>query len=129
MAVLKKTIVTTSSQMGNAATNNTEYPEELQALLEEILGTKYVYFQPPKDKQMTYPCIVYQLDGVKTSYGDNRPYANHKRYLITYIDRNPDMYIPDKIALLPTASFNRFYIQDNLNHWAYRVYFDAHPNN
>lgn len=126
MAVVKKTISTTSNK---AATNNTEYPEELQFLLEQLLGTTNVYFQPPDDKQLVYPCIVYQLDGVKTKYAGNLPYWNAKRYLITYIDRRPDMYIPDKIAQLRTASFNRFFVQDNLNHWAYRVYFDAYPNN
>lgn len=123
MAVVKKTITTTK------AVNNMEYPEELQFLLEQLLGSANVYFQPPEDKQLVYPCIVYQLDGVRTDYATNRPYRNAKRYLVTYIDRRPDMYIPDKIALLPTASFNRFFIQSNLNHWAYRVYFDAHPNN
>lgn len=122
MAVVKKTISTTKS-------NNTEYPEELQFLLEQLLGSTNVYFQPPEDKQMKYPCIVYQLDGIRSDYADSIPYRNAKRYLITYISKIPDMYIPDKIGLLPTASFNRFFIQDNLNHWAYRVYFDSKPNN
>lgn len=126
MAVVKKTITTTTT---SNTTNNTEYPEELQFLLEELLGSQYVYFQPPEDKKLTYPCIVYQLDGIQSKYGDNMPYRNAKRYLITYIDQKPDMYIPDKIGLLPTASFNRFFIQNNLNHWAYRVYFDSKPNN
>lgn len=126
MAVVKKTISTTSSK---TTANNTEYPEELQFLLEQLLGSTNVYYQPPEDKKLEYPCIVYQLDGVKTEYANNLPYWNAKRYLITYIDRYPDMYIPDKIALLRTASFNRFFVSDNLNHWVYRVYFDAHPNN
>lgn len=133
MAVVRKTISMTSQPNGvalaNNRMNNTEYPEELQFLLEDLLGNKNVYYQPPEDKQLEYPCIVYQLDGVKSTYGDNYPYLNHKRYLVTYIDRSPDMYIPDKIAQLRTASFNRFFKQDNLNHWAYRIYFDAHPNN
>lgn len=125
MAVVKKTISTTAK----ATTNNTEYPEELQAILEDLLGSEHVYFQPPGDKKLDYPCIVYQLDGVKTDYADNYPYNNHKRYLITYISQRPDMYIPDKIAQMKTASFNRFFVQDNLNHWAYRVYFTSIPNN
>lgn len=122
MAVIKKTI-------GVSKTNNTEYPEELQFLLEQLLGSTNVYFQPPKDKQMSYPCIVYQLDGIRSHYADGIPYRNAKRYLITYISKIPDAYIPDKIGMLPTASFNRFFVQDNLNHWAYRVYFDSKPNN
>lgn len=106
-----------------------EYPEELQFLLETLLGSKNVYFQPPEDRKLSYPCIVYQLDYVKPIYADSIPYNNAKRYLVTYIDKSPDQYIPDKIAMLPLSSFNRFYISDNLNHYAYRLYFDAKPNN
>lgn len=124
MAVIKKTISTTKK-----ADNNIEYPEELQFLLEQLLGTKNVYFQPPEEKQLVYPCIIYQLDGVKTIYADSIPYKNSKRYLVTYISKTPDMYVPDQIALLPTASFNRYFVQKNLNHWSYRIYFDSKPNN
>lgn len=109
--------------------HNIEYPEELQALLEDLLGSSNVYFQPPEDKKLSYPCIVYQLEYVKTVYADSRPYNNSKRYLVTYIDRSPDQYVPDKIGMLPMSSFNRFYIADKLNHWAYRLHFDAKPNN
>ena len=126
MAVIKKTVTTATTK---PTENNIEYPEELQFLLEEILQTRNVYFQTPEDKQLVYPCIVYQLDGVKSIYADSRPYNNAKRYLVTYISKTPDMYVPDKIALLPTASFNRYFVQKNLNHWSYRVYFDSRPNN
>lgn len=106
-----------------------EYPEELQSLLESVLGSKNVYFQPPQNKKIEYPCIIYSLEYVKSSYADSLPYLNMKRYSVKYIDRSPDQYIPDKIALLPTASFDRFYVSDNLNHYAYRLYYDAKPNN
>lgn len=109
--------------------HNLEYPEELQLLLEKLLGSTNVYFQPPSQQRINYPCIVYQLDYVKTKYADSLPYNNAKRYSVKYISKSPDQYIPDKIGLLPTASFDRFYVSDNLNHWAYRLYFDAKPNN
>lgn len=106
-----------------------EYPEELQALLEELLGSKNVYFQPPSDRKLSYPCIVYQLDIVRSIYADSIPYNNAKRYSVTYIDKSPDQYIPDKIGQLPMSSFSRFYVADNLNHYSYRLFFDAKPNN
>lgn len=110
-------------------THNIEYPEELQFLLEQILGTTNVYFQPPGDVKLQYPCIVYSLDYVKSTYADDLTYLRKKRYVVTYISKSPDQYIPDKLSELPTASFNRFYIADNLNHTSYRLYFDAKPNN
>lgn len=125
MAVVKKTITTSKASEANA----TEYPEELQFLLEQLLGSTNVYYQPPTNTKLEYPCITYQLDGVNSRYADGIPYRNAKRYLVTYISQRPDMFIPDKIGSLPTASFNRWFIQDNLNHWSYRLYFDARPNN
>ena len=35
---------------------------ELQDLLETVLGSQYVYFQPPATLRMRYPCIVYARD-------------------------------------------------------------------
>lgn len=110
-------------------THNLEYPEELQALLEETIGSRNVYFQPPADKKLTYPCIVYQLDYIITSYANNLPYIPKKRYAVTYIDKSPDQYIPDKIGKLPFTAFSRFYVADNLNHYVYKMFFEASPNN
>lgn len=109
--------------------HNVEYPEELQFLLEQLIGSTNVYFQPPDGAKIQYPCIVYNLDYVKTSYADSIPFHNGKRYSVTYISKSPDQFIPDKLAQLPTAAFDRFYVADNLNHTTYRLYFDAKPNN
>lgn len=109
--------------------HNVEYPEELQNLLENLLGSKNVYFQPPSQQKISYPCIIYQLDYIRASYANGLPYTHDKRYLVKYISKSPDQYIPDKIGMLQTASFDRFYVSDNLNHWAYKLYFNAQPNN
>lgn len=95
---------------------------DLQDLLESLLGSGNVYFQPPVDIQMSYPCIRYELDDIITSYGDNIPYNNAKRYKITVIDRNPDSVIPDKVGALKMSSFDRFYKADGLNHFVYNLF-------
>lgn len=83
----------------------------------------YVYFQPPSSVNMSYPCIVYELDDINTDFANNLPYKFLKRYKVTVIDRNPDSSIPDEIAKLPRTSFDRFYTADNLNHYAFNIYF------
>lgn len=95
---------------------------QLQALLEVLLGSENVYFQPPSNVDMLFPAIVYQRDNVRTEYADNNPYSNRKRYQVTVIDKNPDSDIPDKVAALPLCSFNRFYVVDKLNHDAFNLY-------
>lgn len=94
-----------------------------QSILEGVLGSANVYFQPPKSIAMRYPAIVYGLKKVKTHYKDNRPYVCHRQYSVTLIDRDPDSIYVSSLAMLPTASFNRFFVSDNLNHWVFDIYF------
>jgi hypothetical protein len=85
--------------------------------------TPNVYFQPPSNVQMQYPCITYKRDFAETEFADNIPYGYTKRYMITVIDQNPDGTIPDEIAKLPMCTFNRFYTADNLNHDVFQIFF------
>jgi hypothetical protein len=96
---------------------------DLQTILEGILGSRYVYFQPPANVQIQYPCIVYAKDSADTRFADNSPYRHTKRYQVTVIDRNPDSEIPDKVAALPMTLFNRWFAADNLHHDVFNVYF------
>jgi len=94
---------------------------ELQQLLETF--TEHVYFQPPENVQLQYPCIIYKRDYARTEFADDNPYSHTKRYMVIVIDRDPDSVIPDKVASLPMSVFNRFYTADNLNHDVYNVFF------
>ena len=94
---------------------------QLHQLLETF--TENVYFQPPTNIQLKYPCIVYKRDFAETKFADDKPYNHTKRYMIMVIDQDPDSDIPDKVASMPMSLFNRFYTADNLNHDVYSVFF------
>jgi hypothetical protein len=94
---------------------------QLHQLLESF--TENVYFQPPTNVQLQYPCIIYKRDFATTTFADDKPYNNTRRYMVMVIDRDPDSDIPDKVASMPLSIFNRFYTADNLNHDVYNVYF------
>lgn len=94
---------------------------ELHELLEEI--TEHVYFQPPSNIQMQYPCIIYRRDDSQTEYAGNRKYLHTKRYQVTVVDRDPDTELSDKVEELPLCSFNRYYAADNLNHYVFTLFF------
>lgn len=96
---------------------------DLQTLLEELLGSRNVYFQPPSGLTMKYPCIVYAKDYRKLDYADNSPYRHAQRYSVTSIDINPDSETPGKIAMLPMVSFERAFVTENLNHEIFNLYF------
>jgi hypothetical protein len=96
---------------------------ELQALLENVLGTDNVYFQPPANVLMVYPCIIYKRDSARTRFAGNVPYRHTKRYLVTFVSQDPDSEIPDKLAALPMCIFDRHYAVKNLNHDVYSLFF------
>lgn len=95
----------------------------LQGVLEGILGSRNVYFQPPESLKLKYPCIIYEKADEDPLYADDGKYHNTMVYDITVIDFNPDSEIPEKISELPMCSFQRFFTNDNLNHNVYRLYF------
>lgn len=96
---------------------------ELQEILEDILGSEFVYFQPSSTVTLQYPCIIYARESMKIDHADNAPYRHQRRYLITIVDESPDSEITDKVAQLPTAQFGRSYSTDYLNHDTFRIYF------
>ena len=95
----------------------------LQTDLEALLGSRNVYFQPPESMKLSYPCIVYEPSSELTLYANNDPYAIMDRYTVTLIDKNPDSPFRDKLRRMRTASFNRFFRSNNLNHFVYTLYY------
>ncbi len=83
----------------------------------------HVYFQPPSNIELVYPCIIYKRDFADTKFADDRPYDHTLRYMVTVIDRDPDSTIPGKVAELPMSLFNRYYSADELHHDVYNVFF------
>lgn len=94
---------------------------QLHQLLETF--TENVYFQPPTNIQLKYPCIIYKRDFAETKFADDKPYNHTLRYAVTVIDPDPDSEIPGKVATMAMSLFNRFYTADELNHDVYNVYF------
>ena len=100
-----------------------EKRHQLQSILEAVLGSRNVYFQPPETLKMVYPCIRYERDNTLSVFANNAPYRHTKRYQVTVIDRDPDSAIPDRVAALPLCTFSRHYTADGLNHDVYSLYF------
>lgn len=94
---------------------------ELQSLLETVVP--HVYFQPPSNIQIQFPCIIYSRDGTSADRANNGLYRHAKRYQITVVDRNPDTELADKIEALQYASFERFFAADDLNHYVFSIFF------
>lgn len=96
---------------------------DLQTLLENILGSRNVYYQPPASVQMKYPAIVYSRYDIDTRHADNLPHIRTNAYTVTVVDKNPDSKIVDEVSKLPMCTYDRHYVADNLNHDVFTLYF------
>lgn len=103
--------------MANASRQN------LQKKLEELLGTKNVYFQPPASMKMEYTAIRFSLKNMDVRYANNAIYSRMNCYEIIVIARRPEDPVNDKIMDLPYCKFDRHYDSDNLSHDVYTLYF------
>lgn len=96
---------------------------QFQKILEEILGNDNVYYQPPESIKLKYPCIIYEKNNIDVDYADDSAYQMNDMYLVTLIGRDPDTEIPYQLLLLPTSSFERRFVSDNLYHDVFRIYY------
>lgn len=92
-------------------------------VLESVLGSTNVYFQPTTNTQMRYPAIVYHLGTLDSTHANNDPYRIDTAYTVTYIDRDPDSDIPMKLIRMRKSSFDRKFVADNLNHTVFNIYY------
>ena len=97
---------------------------QLQAELEELLGSRNVYFQPPESKKLKYDCIIYNRDNVASTKADNHNYLNVNRYNVMFLSRDPDNEMPIKILEhFEYCTYSRHYVADNIYHDVFTLYY------
>lgn len=97
---------------------------ELQARLEEILGSRQVYFQPPASVQLVYPCVVYKIGNGDAKHANNMLYNYTYSYDITFIYKRPNLEIIEQMQReFQMCRLSSTYCSDNLNHYVFNLYF------
>lgn len=96
---------------------------QLHADLVEMLGSTNVYYQPPENIRIQYPCIVYGLSRINTSHANNKRYKIKNRYTVTIIDKKPDSKIYTEMLNYMYAGFDRVYTKEGLNHFVFTVHY------
>lgn len=81
-----------------------------------------VYFQPPDNLRMQYPCIRYERSGIAARHADGIPYTLTPKYTLTCITTDPDSELPMRLASLSGCSYDRRYVADNLYHDVLTIY-------
>lgn len=97
---------------------------KIQKIFESLVGAGHVYFQPPSNVSIQYPCIIYKLADVDIWYANDKPYKLTRLYEITLIHYDPDNKLLDELLSLPTCSFERYFPYDNLHHYVLNMYME-----
>jgi len=96
----------------------------LQESLENVLESEHVYFQPPENIKLMYPCIIYSRRLGDSMHADDWMYQYTQTYDIMYISKDPDDGMVQKIMnAIPGIRYDRHYTADNLHHDMFFAYF------
>lgn len=83
-----------------------------------------VYFQPPANIKMDYPCIVYRKTDKRNEYGNDKIYLSRQQYSITVIEKDPDSPVADNMERYFThTAITDYYTADNLHHTILKLFY------
>ncbi len=100
-----------------------QHQKALNDVLKGLLGSNNVYFQPPENRSLLYPCIVYEQTQPSVRHANNVPYNMQAQYQVTLIDRDPNSSTFKKLVNLPLCTNRTNFTTENLNHWVFDLYF------
>ena len=97
---------------------------KLQKILEEVLGSRNVYYQPPEEFKMKYPAIVYHPAQHFHAYANDRIAVTIRHYEICIIYTDPDTDLIDKLLKsFMMIRHDRHFVVDNLYHDVFSLYY------
>jgi hypothetical protein len=96
---------------------------DLQLKLEELLGSRNVYYRPPSNIRMQYDPIRYSDKKGASRFADDIRYSHMNCYELIVIAKLPGHPVIDKLLALPYCSWDRGYVADNLNHDVFTLYY------
>lgn len=95
------------------------------------LGVSNVYFEPPEDLIMEYPCVRFKRGTISSRHADNRIYKIDDSFDYIYISRISDdkmahtILVGDSEHEPPFRRIRhiRHYVADGLHHDHYKLYY------
>lgn len=97
---------------------------ELHEKLKQLVGSNDVYFQPPASVHISYPCVIYHVGAGDAKRADNIVYNYTNSYDVVFIFKKPNIEIIEQVLnAIPMCRFTRAYVADNLNHYAFTLYY------
>lgn len=107
--------------------------ELLDIRLQKVLGTydetkpmnpdSRVYFQPPSNLQLKYPCFVYHYENSTPMLADNTVHRFTDRYQVSYLTKKALDTTYVKLLEDPLVSYSSRYVSENIYHNVMSVYY------
>lgn len=93
----------------------------LDGILKQVAernGNIPVYYKPPSNMRLKYPCIVYSSSGIEEQKANNTSYLIHRRYEVTYLTQQVDheAVAKDIADSVPYGYIIREYESDGIQH-------------
>lgn len=97
---------------------------ELQEILEKnVMKSDRVYYQPPENFELKYPCIIYSIDKSDNLNADDNKYIGRKKYTVILLDKDPDSKYLESLEKIEYSTFINAYITNKINHYVFELYF------
>ena len=89
----------------------------------EILGSRNVYFDPPSNIHLNYPCIIYKRIASEARRADNLRYINWYPYDVQIISKDPEFELFDTfLSHFDAGREGAPFVSDNLHHSNFTIY-------
>ena len=89
-----------------------------------ILGSKNVYYKPPENIKLSYPCIIYDRENIDSKKANDNKYNNRVVYNVTLIYKEAINDLPMKLYnAFALCNHSRSFKADNLNHDVFKLYY------
>ena len=98
---------------------------EFARLLVQTTGLRNIYFTPERKERINFPCILYEPEGMTATAADNINYRVCKSYKVTVCSKDLNDVTEttgESLMKLPTARFVRYFCDDGVYHWVYKIY-------
>lgn len=112
--------------MGTGQSNSaTKKSDSFIAELANLVSTGKVYFQPPANVQLEFPCFLFHRNDAYQPHADDINYLYRPAYKVTYINRDepdPDI-IETVLKTFKHCHYTGHSVVDNLHHDYFTIYY------
>lgn len=85
------------------------------------LGSNHVYYQPPENLKMEFPCIVYSLQDMTHAMANNEKYIKNRTYKVIVITPQVDPEVVNLVENFDYCKFQQVYTADGMYHYVFRI--------